>query len=116
MEGGITALESIKIAKKLEQVGVGLLNVSSGMGGWRRPKTRRGEGYLIEDASRLKQNLSIPIIGVGGIKTIDYIEEILQSRQVDLVAVGREILSNAEEFKSRFFESQKRAVPSLINQ
>ena len=103
LEGGITKNEAIEIAKNFEQIGVDLLNVSSGMGGWRRPKTRRGEGYLVEDAHRLKQNVKIPVIGVGGIKTIDYIEKILQSQQVDLVAVGREILTERENFKKRYF-------------
>jgi NADPH2 dehydrogenase len=47
------------------------------------------------------------VIGVGGIESIDYIETILATEQVDLVAVGRAILAGPSEFATRVMAQHK---------
>lgn len=91
LEGGLTIKESIKLAKQLERAGVQIINVSSGIGGWRRPKSRIGEGYLVEDASVIQKEVGLPVIGVGGIQTAEYINMSLNKNQFSLAAVGRAI-------------------------
>ena len=93
-DSGLTIQDSIYLSKKLESLGVKIINVSSGLGGWRRPRTRNGEGYLVGEASIISKEISIPVIGVGGIKTTNYINESLQSGRFSLAAVGRAILNN----------------------
>ena len=66
--------------------------MSSGIGGWRRPEGQTGQGYLVGDAASLKSQTSLPVIGVGGIETGEFIDEILQANKVDFAAVGRELL------------------------
>jgi NADPH2 dehydrogenase len=94
MEGGLTTAETGALAAELERRGVDLLDVSSGIGGWRRPEGRRGEGYLVDDAARLKAFAALPVIGVGGIKTGEFIDRILAEGRVDFAAVGRAILKD----------------------
>lgn len=88
-EGGLTNRDSIQIAKILEHAGVDILNISSGIGGWRRPQKRIGEGYLVEDASAIQSHVNLPVIGVGGIETGTYIDQQLQQHSFKLAAVGR---------------------------
>lgn len=92
--GGLSANEMVWVVKQLENLGVDLLDVSSGIGGWKRPEGHQGQGYLVPDAMLLKANISIPVIGVGGIETGSFIDELVSNHKVDFTAVGRAILSN----------------------
>jgi NADPH2 dehydrogenase len=94
MEGGLTTEEMGNLVAELERRGVDLIDVSSGIGGWRRPEGRRGEGYLVNDAAGLKSFTALPVIGVGGIETGDFIDQIIGEGRVDFAAVGRAILKD----------------------
>lgn len=92
--GGLSLAEMAKVVATLEHAGVDLINVSSGIGGWRRPDGRGGEGYLVEDAAMIKLATSLPVIGVGGIESGMAINEMLALGKIDFAAVGRAILKN----------------------
>ncbi|MRI33975.1 hypothetical protein EOPP23_13345 [Endozoicomonas sp. OPT23] len=47
---GLSHKDMKQVAGWLVDAGVSILDISSGMGGWNRPKERRGEGYLVEEA------------------------------------------------------------------
>ena len=94
MEGGLTTGETGALAASLERRGIDLVDVSSGIGGWRRPEGRRGEGYLVNDAAGLKSFTGLPVIGVGGIETGAFIDRIIGEGRVDFAAVGRAILKD----------------------
>jgi len=98
-EGGLTFQEMIWVARHLEKLKVDLIDVSSGIGGWRRPTGHSGQGYLVADAYELKKHLSIPVIGVGGIETGAFIDQILELEKIDFAAVGRAILQNSLAWK-----------------
>ena len=100
--GGLTIAEMAWVARELELRGVDLIDVSSGIGGWRRPERRVGQGYLVDDAEALKAHISVPVIGVGGIEEPSFIDEILLHRRVDFAAVGRAILSDPRDWGEKF--------------
>ncbi|WP_261884200.1 NADH:flavin oxidoreductase [Vibrio pelagius] len=96
---GLTQESVVKMCQSFIATGVSIIDVSSGIGGWNRPKDRRGEGYLVSESHYLKKaDLGVPIIGVGGIETADYIEQALEHSYFDLAAVGRAILRGPEQF------------------
>ncbi len=96
---GLTQPDMVKVCQLLIEAGVDIVDVSSGIGGWNRPKDRRGEGYLVSESEYLKQaDLGVPIIGVGGIESIEYIEQSLQEQRFDLAAIGRAILKDPSSF------------------
>ena len=101
LEGGLTPYDAIWIAKELEKAGVDLIDVSSGIGGWRRPRDRTGEGYLVSEAAGIQSELSVPVIGVGGIQSGGFIDEALRQRRFSLAAVGRAILEGPREWAER---------------
>ena len=108
LPGGLTTGESIRMAKLLVAAGAGLINVSSGLGGWRRPGDRSGEGYLVAEAAAFQAQLTVPVIGVGGIETGAFIDASLSKRSFALAAVGRAILADPVEWGRR----QLVAVPT----
>jgi NADPH2 dehydrogenase len=94
LENGLTTADMIEVARMLENAGVHLIHVSSGIGGWRRPADRTGQGYLVSEAAAIQKNIRLPVIGVGGIETGLYIDGALQSGLFALAAVGRAILGD----------------------
>jgi NADPH2 dehydrogenase len=94
ISGGLTHEDTQYIALELQKRGVDLLNISSGIGGWRRPAARIGEGYLVDEAIQIQSKLSIPVIGVGGIESGDYIDSVISTNKISLAAVGRAILKD----------------------
>jgi len=71
-----------------------MIHVSSGIGGWRRPVARDGEGYLVAEAELIQAAIDIPVIGVGGIESGRFIDEALQRGRFQLAAVGRAVLKD----------------------
>jgi NADPH2 dehydrogenase len=94
LSGGLGLADTIWLAEELERRGLDLLDVSSGIGGWRRPEAFTGEGYLVADATAIKSRIKIPVIGVGGIETETYIERAIRDSKIDFAAVGRAILKD----------------------
>ena len=99
--GGLSVDDSIQVAKLLAQAGVDILNISSGIGGWRRPSTRVGQGYLVDEAAGIQAAVKVPVIGVGGIESGDYIDQALAEGRFALAAIGRAILSGPAEWAGR---------------
>ena len=102
LEGGLTSDDMQLIAQRLEKAGLCLVDISSGLGGWNLFKEHRSEGYLVAGATEIKKAVSIPVIGVGGIKSVEYFEEALAEERADLLAVGRGILEDAKGWKRKF--------------
>jgi NADPH2 dehydrogenase len=98
IEGGLKIEDSIRVAQALEAAGVSVIHVSSGIGGWRRPSERNGEGYLVSEATRIQAAVQIPVIGVGGIESGTYIDQSLLAHRFSLAAVGRAILKDPKHW------------------
>lgn len=106
-DGGFTTTEAVTLAQTLEKLGVDLIHVSSGIGGWRRPKERTGEGYLVKESATIQNAVHTPVIGVGGIQTASYIDDALKNKQFSLAAVGRAISTNPKHFYENIFSTTK---------
>lgn len=98
LEGGMTQDDSIRLAKQLECNGIDLIDVSSGIGGWKRPRDRLGQGYLVSEAKAIQDAVSTPVIGVGGIENGSYIDDAVRLKHLSFAAVGRAILKSPNEW------------------
>lgn len=94
LDGGLRIADSIWIAQNLEALGLDILDISSGIGGWRRPQIRSGEGYLVDESHQVQEAISLPVIGVGGIESGTYIDQSLKENRFSLAAVGRALLAD----------------------
>jgi NADPH2 dehydrogenase len=85
-----TKIEDSKVfAAKLEQRGVDVIDVSGGLCGSEPKQLRNVKGYFIPQASEIKKEVNVPVIGVGGITEPEYADKLIRDGKVDLVAVGR---------------------------
>ena len=87
--------DAIIFALKLQKAGVDILDVSGGMCGADPKQLQHQRGYFIPQAHSIKQNVNIPVIGVGRITGAEYANQLIQDGAVDLVAVGRALLKDA---------------------
>ena len=88
--------DSIIFAKKLQQAGVDIIDVSGGMCGSEPKKLRHIKGYFVPQANEIKKNVKVPVIGVGAIKDAEYANKLITEGVVDLVAVGRALLKDSK--------------------
>ena len=84
--------ESVAFAVKLEQAGVDIIDVSGGMCGSEPKQLEHVKGYFIPQANAVKNVVKVPVIGVGGITSAKYADELIRDGKVDFVAVGRAFL------------------------
>jgi len=100
IEGGLTLEESLRIAKKLENLGIDAIEVSGGIVE-SKPEERpvragidspEKEAYFREFSREFKKALKIPIILVGGIRSKTVAEDILQKKDADLVSISRPLI------------------------
>jgi 2,4-dienoyl-CoA reductase-like NADH-dependent reductase (Old Yellow Enzyme family)/thioredoxin reductase len=101
VEDGIRLPLAKRIGQYMERVGVDYLHVASmtyGLDGYEFPSLSplySKSGALIELAREIKKNLkSIPVVGTGGINSPEHAERILDTREVDLLALGRALFAD----------------------
>ena len=94
--------DSIIFAKKLATAGVDVLDVSGGMCGSNPKQFKQTKGYFISQANAIKQNIDIPVIGVGGITEPKFADSLVQEGKVDLVAVGRALWRDVQWAQNAF--------------
>ncbi|MFO0752190.1 MAG: NADH:flavin oxidoreductase [Thermodesulfovibrionales bacterium] len=98
LEGGLTPEESVRIAKRLDDLGLSAVEVSGGMyeSGMKTIRTdivgEEKEAYFRDAAALFKRSLRMPVILVGGIRSRDVAEEILQKGSADLIALSRPLV------------------------
>jgi 2,4-dienoyl-CoA reductase-like NADH-dependent reductase (Old Yellow Enzyme family) len=91
VQGGWDIEQSVAFSKQAERLGCQFLHVSSG-GVSPRQKVLLGPGYQVDFAARVKQEVAIPVIGVGLITEPEQAERILQEGRADMVALARAML------------------------
>ena len=92
LENGYTPEEMLEMAKEFKKAGVDLINVSTG-GASPKP-VASWPGYQIPYAEDIKRAVNIPVIGCGLITTGAIAEEAVRNGRVDLVGIGRALLSD----------------------
>jgi len=92
-QGGLTIEDSKVFAQRLVEAGVDLIDVSGGLCG-SRPPDLTGPGYFVPLAKAIKGVVDVPVVGVGGITTPEFADEVIRRGRADLVAVGRAILAD----------------------
>lgn len=95
MEGGVRLEDAVRAAVIFEKDGVDLLDISGGLGGYVFPGCAGTEGYFLPETRAVREAVSIPVIGTGGIRSIASAERFLENGDADLIGIGRAILKDA---------------------
>jgi 2,4-dienoyl-CoA reductase-like NADH-dependent reductase (Old Yellow Enzyme family) len=88
--------DGIVFSKKLVAAGVDVLDVSGGMCGSNPKQFKDVRGYFVSQAAAVKCEVSVPVIGVGGIREAEFADSLVQEGKVDLVAVGIALWRDAQ--------------------
>lgn len=91
VEGGWTIEESVELARRLKDVGVDLIDCSSG-GSSPLAQIPIGAGYQTPFAERIRHEANIPTAAVGMITQPMQADEIVRNDRADLVLLARELL------------------------
>ncbi len=96
VEGGWTLDDTVALAKELKARGVDVLDCSSGglMGSATAARVKRSPGFQVPFAERVRKETGMTAMAVGLILDPHQAEQVLQSGQADLIAVGRQALYN----------------------
>ncbi len=94
--GGWSLEDSVALARELKPRGVDLVDCSSGGLGERTTTrmVRRPEGYQVQYAARVRAEAGVPTAAVGLITTPAFAEAVVAEGRADVVAIGREALSD----------------------
>lgn len=90
-EGGWDVERSVEFAKKLKEIGIDLIDVSSG-GNVPNAKIELGPGYQVPFAETVRKQADIAVAAVGLITEPAQAEEILVAGKADAVLIARQSL------------------------
>ena len=90
-EGGWDLEQSIELSRRLRDLGVDLIDCSSG-GAVAHAKVELGPGYQVPFARAIRKEAAVPTGAVGLITTAHQAEEIVRDGSADAVLLAREFL------------------------
>ncbi|MCB2353145.1 FAD-dependent oxidoreductase [Clostridium estertheticum] len=98
-EEGLHLKDGVKIAERMEQLGVDAIDVSSGtyetMNTAWEPSSF-DQGWKINLAETIKKSVKIPVIGVSVIREPEYADQIIADGKVDFVGSARQHFGDPE--------------------
>jgi len=119
-EGYLTLADAVAAVRHLVEWGVDAVEVSGGHREARSVMSRPGvlapeqEGYFAEAARALKAAVDVPVILVGGLRSLAVMEDVVASGAADLVALSRPLICEPDLVK-RLRAGQARAICSSCN-
>ena len=107
--GGLNESESLAICKLLDQAGIDSIEVSgngTSVGGI-RPHVN--EGYFAPFAAEVAYNVSCPVIVVGGFRSLETMEDLLNKTKIELISLSRPLLREPD------LPNKMKADPAVIS-
>ena len=87
--GSLTLDESAAVAQALEQAGADAIEVSGASAAQENIRRKEQEAYFAPYARRIKEAVSVPVILVGGLRSMERMEEIISEGVADFVSMSR---------------------------
>ena len=96
IENGLTLTDSVQVAELLAAVGIDAVELSGGMvGSAKLMPSRTGinseetEAYFREEARAFKKRISVPLILVGGLRSLEVAETLMEEGVADYISMCR---------------------------
>lgn len=90
--GGLEEDECLEICKILEKKGIDSIEVSGNGTSVAGIKPHINEAYFLDFARKLADEVSIPVVLVGGVRSLDTMEDILNNTKIELISLSRPLL------------------------
>lgn len=97
MQGGIGIEQSCRTAQFLADAGADAIHVSASHSSADMPISPHyymDGATFIHLAQKIKAVVRIPVIGVGGVRTVETANELLSAQKADLIAMGRALIAD----------------------
>ena len=95
-ENGLTLADSLQVGRMLADAGLDAIELSGGLptGGKFSPsrfgiKTEEEEAYFREDAQAFKNEIKLPLILVGGVRSLEVAERLVDDGVADYISMSR---------------------------
>jgi 2,4-dienoyl-CoA reductase-like NADH-dependent reductase (Old Yellow Enzyme family) len=99
IEGGFTPNEMVEVSVLLEKAGIDAVEISGGTALGKYSSSRIIKGDLQEDevyyrdaAKLYKERISVPLILVGGIRSYEVAQELIEQEQTDYISLCRPLI------------------------
>ncbi|GKU84386.1 NADH:flavin oxidoreductase [Niallia sp. NCCP-28] len=89
LSGGMTAEDGCLVAEKLQEAGIDILDISTGL---MSPLSLPGPAMLRELLKKAKAHVTIPVIGAGALENIEIAADMVEKEEVDFIALARKIM------------------------
>lgn len=90
--GGLEETECLAICKLLDQVGIDSIEVSVNGTSVGDIKAHVNEGYFVPAAAEIARVVSCTVFVVGGFRSLDVMEEVLNKTDIGLISLSRPLL------------------------
>ena len=90
--GGLNEAESLIVCKSLAEAGIDAIEVSGNGTSVAGIRPRVNEGYFAPFAARLAREVGTPVMLVGGMRSREKMEEILNGTNIALISLSRPLL------------------------
>ncbi len=117
LEGGQTLEESLQVGELLEQHGIDAVELSGGtvISGTLGPvragiKTEEQEAYFRVEAEAFKERLGVPLILVGGIRSLETAERLVNEGYADYISICRPLVREPDLIKRWASGDRRRAT------
>ena len=107
--GGLEEAESLAICKLLDQAGIDSIEVSGNGTSVGGIKAHKNEGYFAPFAAKIADEVSCPVIVVGGFRALDTMETLLNQTKIELISLSRPLLREPD------LPNKMKADPSVIS-
>lgn len=115
IEGGLEIEETARILSNLDEEGAAAFEISGGMYESRERGAARkfilkdsDEGYFLEMAYFIKKRVSVPVIAVGGFRSLSVIEKALEAKKADAISLSRPLIREPDLVR-KFLNGKERA-------
>jgi 2,4-dienoyl-CoA reductase-like NADH-dependent reductase (Old Yellow Enzyme family) len=93
LSGGTTVEDACRLAPQLQEAGVDILDITSGLKGSR---AFSGQGFFRDMIKQVKAKVTIPVIAVGGLEDPGVAAAVIAENEADFVALGRALVKQPD--------------------
>ena len=120
MEGGLTFEDSLYVCKVLSEMGVDAIEVSGGSYSSREGEgpirgsinTKEKESYFKDYAARIAEEVKVPVALVGGNRSLDNMDEILNTTKIEYFSMARPFICEPDLI-NRWLEGDREPAKCL---
>lgn len=92
IRGGLNESESLTICKLLDNAGIDSIEISGNGTSVTGIKAHFNEGYFTPFAARAAEIVSCPVIVVGGFRSLDTMEDVINRSKIELISLSRPLI------------------------